>query len=64
MHPTIQLLDSLASRAIAARFAEHGAVVEFVDINASAVAEAERERRDRAGSGLSFRASAASCHDW
>ena len=32
-------------QAIVARFAEHGAVVEFVDINAPAVAETERELR-------------------
>ena len=34
-------------QAIVARFAEHGAVVEFVDINAPAVAETERELRAR-----------------
>jgi NAD(P)-dependent dehydrogenase (short-subunit alcohol dehydrogenase family) len=32
-------------QAIVARFAEHGAVVEFVDINGAAVAETERELR-------------------
>jgi NAD(P)-dependent dehydrogenase (short-subunit alcohol dehydrogenase family) len=34
-------------QAVVARFAEHGAVVEFVDINAAAVAETERELRAR-----------------
>jgi NAD(P)-dependent dehydrogenase (short-subunit alcohol dehydrogenase family) len=34
-------------QAIVARFAEHGATVEFVDINGSAVAETERELRAR-----------------
>jgi NAD(P)-dependent dehydrogenase (short-subunit alcohol dehydrogenase family) len=34
-------------QAVVARFAEHGAVVEFVDINEPAVAETERELRAR-----------------
>lgn len=52
-----RLLDGVAAvvagggsgigRAVVARFAEHGAVVEFVDINRSAVAETERELRAR-----------------
>jgi NAD(P)-dependent dehydrogenase (short-subunit alcohol dehydrogenase family) len=53
----VELLDGVAAvvagggsgigQAVVARFAEHGAVVEFVDINGPGVAETERELRAR-----------------